>query len=191
MRRKLAVAVFIMLICLLASLPAMAADIFRFTDAAVTVYTGETVTPELIQDGKYLEGDVVWSVAGNKCSVDEEGNITGIAPGQSTVSAALKQNGKTVRSVKIYADGALGSRGAKLLEPYSDDPENTGLILESDEFYRHVCQKAYDAGYQVCCHAIGDGGVHHILDIYSEFLKGKNDLRWRIEHSQVVDEDDF
>ena len=101
MRRKLAVAVFIMLICLLASLPAMAADIFRFTDAAVTVYTGETVTPELIQDGKYLEGDVVWSVAGNKCSVDEEGNITGIAPGQSTVSAALKQNGKTVRSVKI------------------------------------------------------------------------------------------
>lgn len=97
----------------------------------------------------------------------------------------------TVRSVKIYADGALGSRGAKLLEPYADDPENTGLILESDEFYRHVCQKAYDAGYQVCCHAIGDGGVHHILDIYSDFLKGQNDLRWRIEHSQVVDEADF
>ena len=97
----------------------------------------------------------------------------------------------TVRSVKIYADGALGSRGAKLLEPYSDDPSNTGLIVESDDFYHHVCQKAYDAGYQVCCHAIGDGGVHHILDIYSEFLKGKNDLRWRIEHSQVVDEADF
>jgi hypothetical protein len=97
----------------------------------------------------------------------------------------------TVRSVKIYADGALGSRGAKLLEPYSDDPSNTGLIVENDDFYRHVCQKAYEAGYQVCCHAIGDGGVHHILDIYSEYLKGKNDLRWRIEHSQVVDEADF
>ena len=97
----------------------------------------------------------------------------------------------TVRSVKIYADGALGSRGAKLLIPYTDDPENTGLILESDEFYRHVCQKSYDASYQVCCHAIGDGGVHHILDIYSEYLKGQNDLRWRIEHSQVVDETDF
>ena len=97
----------------------------------------------------------------------------------------------TVRSVKIYADGALGSRGAKLLEPYSDDPENTGLMVENDEFYRHVCQKAYDAGYQVCCHAIGDGGVHHILDIYSEYLKGQNDLRWRIEHSQVVDNADF
>ena len=97
----------------------------------------------------------------------------------------------TVRSVKIYADGALGSRGAKLLEPYSDDPENTGLIVENDEFYLHVCQNAYEAGYQVCCHAIGDGGVHHILDIYSEYLKGKNDLRWRIEHSQVVSEEDF
>ena len=97
----------------------------------------------------------------------------------------------TVRSVKIYADGALGSRGAKLLEPYSDAPETSGLILESDEFYRHVCEKAYEAGYQVCCHAIGDGGVHHILDIYSEYLKGQNDLRWRIEHSQVVAEDDF
>ena len=97
----------------------------------------------------------------------------------------------TIRSVKIYADGALGSRGAKLLEPYADDPTNDGLILESDEFYRHVCQKAYDAGYQVCCHAIGDGGVHHILDIFSEYLKGKNDLRWRIEHSQTVADADF
>ena len=97
----------------------------------------------------------------------------------------------TVRSVKIYADGALGSRGAKLLEPYADAPETSGLILESDEFYHHVCQKALENGYQVCCHAIGDGGVHHILDIYSVFLKGPNDLRWRIEHSQVVDENDF
>lgn len=97
----------------------------------------------------------------------------------------------TVRSVKIYADGALGSRGAKLIEPYTDDPKNTGLMVESDDFYHHVCQKACDAGYQVCCHAIGDGGVRHILDIYSEYLKGPNDLRWRIEHSQVVDEADF
>ena len=65
----------------------------------------------------------------------------------------------TVRSVKIYADGALGSRGAKLIEPYADDPENSGLILENEEFYDKVCEKSYKAGYQVCCHAIGDGGV--------------------------------
>ena len=97
----------------------------------------------------------------------------------------------TVRSVKIYADGALGSRGAKLLEPYSDTQETTGLLVEDEDFYDHVCEKAYNAGYQVCCHAIGDGGVRMILNEYAKFLKGTNDLRWRVEHSQVVDPQDF
>jgi hypothetical protein len=97
----------------------------------------------------------------------------------------------TVRSVKIYADGALGSRGAKLLEPYSDAQETTGLLVEDEDFYDHVCEKAYNAGYQVCCHAIGDGGVRMILNEYAKFLKGTNDLRWRVEHSQVVDPQDF
>lgn len=97
----------------------------------------------------------------------------------------------TVRSVKIYADGALGSRGAKLLEPYSDAPETSGLFVESTDFYDHVCEKAYNAGYQVCCHAIGDGGVRMILNEYAKFLKGENDLRWRIEHSQVVNPQDL
>ena len=97
----------------------------------------------------------------------------------------------TVRSVKIYADGALGSRGARLLEPYSDAPETSGLFVENEDFYDHVCEKAYNAGYQVCCHAIGDAGVRMILNEYAKFLKGENDLRWRIEHSQVVDVQDF
>ena len=97
----------------------------------------------------------------------------------------------TVRSVKIYADGALGSRGAKLIEPYSDAPETSGLIVENEKFYNHVCEKAYNAGYQVCCHAIGDGGVRMILNEYAKFLKGENDLRWRVEHSQVVNPQDF
>ena len=97
----------------------------------------------------------------------------------------------TVRSVKIYADGALGSRGARLLEPYSDAPETQGLFVENEAFYDHVCEKAYNAGYQVCCHAIGDGGVRMILNEYAKFLKGENDLRWRIEHSQVVHTEDF
>lgn len=97
----------------------------------------------------------------------------------------------TVRSVKIYADGALGSRGAKLLEPYSDAPETSGLIVENEDFYGHVCEKAHNAGYQVCCHAIGDGGVRMILNEYSKYLKGKNDLRWRVEHSQIVNPQDF
>lgn len=97
----------------------------------------------------------------------------------------------TIRSVKIYSDGALGSRGAKLLEPYSDAPETSGLLVENEDFYDHVCEKAYNAGYQVCCHAIGDGGVRMILNEYAKFLKGENELRWRIEHSQVVHPEDF
>lgn len=97
----------------------------------------------------------------------------------------------TVRAVKIYADGALGSRGAKLIEPYSDAPETSGLMVCDDEFYNHVCEKAYQSGFQVCCHAIGDGGVRHLLNIYAAHLGGTNDLRWRMEHSQVVHPDDF
>ncbi|MBO4573766.1 MAG: amidohydrolase [Bacteroidales bacterium] len=104
---------------------------------------------------------------------------------------AIEKERLTVRSVKIYADGALGSRGAKLIEPYSDAPATSGLIVESEDFYDHVCEKAYNAGYQVCCHAIGDGGVRMILNEYAKFLKGGNDLRWRIEHSQVVHPQDF
>ncbi|MCQ2299090.1 MAG: amidohydrolase [Bacteroidales bacterium] len=108
-----------------------------------------------------------------------------------TKQGVIEKERLTVRSVKLYADGALGSRGAKLLAPYSDAPETDGLIVCPDSLYRHVCQMAYDAGYQVCTHCIGDGGVRHMLQIYGEFLKGSNDRRWRIEHSQVVDAADF
>ena len=96
-----------------------------------------------------------------------------------------------VQSVKLYTDGALGSRGAKLLQPYTDSPETEGFIVKDDSFYRQICRKAIDTGFQVCTHAIGDGGVRHTLDIYSEFLSENNDLRWRIEHSQIVDSTDF
>ncbi|MBI9052975.1 MAG: amidohydrolase [Bacteroidales bacterium] len=91
-----------------------------------------------------------------------------------------------VRSIKLYADGALGSRGAAMIESYSDDPDNNGLIVESTEFYHEMCKLAYENNYQVNTHAIGDSANRLILDIYSEYLKGSNDKRWRIEHSQVV-----
>lgn len=97
----------------------------------------------------------------------------------------------SVRGVKLYADGALGSRGANLIEPYTDDPANRGLMINTLEYLDGVCQRAYNAGYQVCTHAIGDAGVRNVLKVYANFLKGKNDLRWRIEHSQVVDSADF
>lgn len=97
----------------------------------------------------------------------------------------------TVRSIKIYADGALGSRGALLLKPYSDDPKNNGIQVETTEKLDSVCKIASDAGYQVCTHCIGDNAVRLMIDIYSKYLDENNDKRWRIEHSQVVDPQDM
>jgi predicted amidohydrolase YtcJ len=96
-----------------------------------------------------------------------------------------------VNSVKLYADGALGSRGACLLEPYSDDPGNHGLIIHPETYYREVIENALAHHYQVNTHAIGDSGNRFILDLYAEYLQGPNDRRWRIEHAQIVHEDDF
>lgn len=97
----------------------------------------------------------------------------------------------TVRTLKLYADGALGSRGAKLLEPYSDDETTDGLILFDEAFYNDLCQRAYDANYQVAMHAIGDAANRFTLNLYASFLKEKNDRRWRVEHAQIVHSDDF
>jgi len=97
----------------------------------------------------------------------------------------------TVRSIKIYADGALGSRGALLLKPYSDDPKNRGIQVERTEKLDSVCKIASDAGYQVCTHCIGDNAVRLMIDIYSKYLDENNDKRWRIEHSQIVDPQDM
>lgn len=96
-----------------------------------------------------------------------------------------------VCSLKLYADGALGSRGAHMLKPYADDPKNLGIKMYGDEYYDSLCGRAYDAGYQVCTHAIGDAAVRDMLRYYSTCLRGRNDRRWRIEHSQVVDSADF
>jgi predicted amidohydrolase YtcJ len=97
----------------------------------------------------------------------------------------------SITAVKMYADGALGSRGAKLIEPYSDEITKTGLILHENDFYTTIAQRAYDAGFQVNMHAIGDSAVRFVLELYTDKLKEKNDRRWRIEHSQVVAPDDF
>ncbi len=96
-----------------------------------------------------------------------------------------------VNTIKIYADGALGSRGALMLEDYSDDPGNKGLQIESQDFYDKICQLAYDNNYVVATHAIGDGGNRLVLDTYAKFLKGKNDRRWRVEHAQIIHPADF
>ena len=96
-----------------------------------------------------------------------------------------------VCSIKMYADGALGSRGALMIEPYSDEPGNKGLQVNRNEFYEKFCALALKYGYQANTHCIGDAANRLMLNIYAKYLKGKNDRRWRIEHAQVIDPHDF
>ncbi len=96
-----------------------------------------------------------------------------------------------VRTIKLYADGALGSRGALMLEDYSDNPGNRGLQIETQEYYDKICQLALDNNFTMATHAIGDSANRLMLNTYARFLKGKNDRRWRIEHAQIINPDDF
>ncbi len=103
----------------------------------------------------------------------------------------IKTDKLNVRSIKVYGDGALGSRGACLLEPYSDRIGHYGFLLSNPSHFDSVANWVYDKGWQMCAHAIGDSGNRTMLNIYAKYLKGKNDLRWRIEHAQVVSRYDF
>lgn len=91
----------------------------------------------------------------------------------------------TVRSVKLYADGALGSRGAALLAPYSDDAGNSGLLVSRLDHLEAVSRRARAAGFQVNAHAIGDRGVRNVIDAYTGAGVVASE-RYRIEHLQVI-----
>jgi predicted amidohydrolase YtcJ len=99
----------------------------------------------------------------------------------------------TIRAVKLYADGALGSRGALLLEDYADQPGHRGLQVTAADHMRDVMRAAGRAGFQVCAHAIGDGGNRLVLDLFAEVLGQMNltDPRWRVEHAQILDAADI
>jgi predicted amidohydrolase YtcJ len=103
----------------------------------------------------------------------------------------IKTDRLNVRSFKLYADGALGSRGACLLHAYNDRPKHTGFMLNTIAHYEKVLREIEANGFQACTHAIGDSANREILRIYGDILKGKNDKRWRIEHAQVVNQADF
>ncbi len=98
-----------------------------------------------------------------------------------------------MRGVKLYMDGALGSRGAALLDDYSDDPGNRGLLVTQPEAYEAAVRKAKRCGVQVATHAIGDRGNRLAIDTYQRVLgdEAKSDHRWRIEHAQIVSLDDI
>ncbi len=98
-----------------------------------------------------------------------------------------------MQGVKLYMDGALGSRGAALAEDYSDDPGNRGLLVTAPDAYEAAVRKARSCGVQVATHAIGDRGNRVVLDTYERVLGPGQDAthRWRIEHAQVVALDDI
>ncbi len=97
-----------------------------------------------------------------------------------------------VRSVKVYGDGALGSRGALLKQPYADvDSVHYGLLLKDRAHMLEVAKWCMDHDFQMATHCIGDSADRFMLDVYAEVLKGTNDKRWRIEHAQCMDPADF
>jgi predicted amidohydrolase YtcJ len=96
-----------------------------------------------------------------------------------------------VNSIKIYADGALGSRGAYLLEPYSDHDHHQGFLITDKDSLRKWAKACYNANFQMNVHSIGDGANNVVLQVMGDQLKQTNDRRWRIEHAQVVSDTDI
>ena len=106
-------------------------------------------------------------------------------------SGPYKTDKLFVNGFKVYADGALGSRGACLLHPYQDRKDWTGFLLANISHYDSLAAVLANSKFQMCTHAIGDSANRQILNIYNKYLQKGNDKRWRIEHAQVVNPNDF
>ncbi|MCW9707773.1 amidohydrolase [Fodinibius salsisoli] len=128
--------------------------------------------------------------------------IYGMIAGAGQTFDSLSQNGPVesyqndmlaLRSVKLYADGALGSRGAAMIKPYSDDPDNRGLLFSSEQEMTQKILKTASAGYQTNVHAIGDRANRVVLDAFANVKDslGNQSLRHRIEHAQIVAPEDI
>lgn len=108
-----------------------------------------------------------------------------------TKKGIIKTPHLNVRSFKVYGDGALGSRGAALKAPYSDRDKHYGALIYTPERYKEIAKQIADSEYQMNTHAIGDSANYLMLRTYHDVLKGQKDRRWRIEHAQIVDKNDF
>ncbi len=96
-----------------------------------------------------------------------------------------------VKSGKFYLDGALGSRGALLLEPYADDPENYGLQLMGQDYFEKWAQRLAEENWQMCVHTIGDSANRLAIEVFRQTSARKKDSRWRLEHAQIVSPEDL
>ncbi len=123
---------------------------------------------------------------------DEDGELVDAYLSQPPL-VGLYDDHLSLRAIKLYADGALGSRGAALLAPYSDDPENHGWLVSGPDYLEEMTRKALSAGWQVATHAIGDRANRTVLDAYERALAGVpgGDYRLRIEHAQVLAPEDI
>ena len=135
---------------------------------------------EKLQDSKALKMRLYLMLADKKANYD-----------YLFKRGAVKTERLHVRSFKVFADGALGSRGACLLQPYQDMPNKKGFLLSNPQHFEAVAKQIAKHDFQMCTHAIGDSANRSILKIYNKVLGGKNDKRWRIEHAQVVAPEDF
>ncbi len=108
-----------------------------------------------------------------------------------SIGKPLKTTKLNVRSFKFFADGSLGSRGACLLKPYSDQKTTNGMLLQKQELFEKKLNKIKDFGFQACTHAIGDSTNRTILKSYGKILKTSNDFRWRVEHVQCISPEDI
>jgi len=145
----------------------------------------------------YLENEMVHVIDSMQKSGELKMNIYGMLVPSEENRKEFLENGPyvtkklNIHAFKFFADGALGSRGAKLIEPYHDDAQNSGLsTLDTAEFLADL-KVMYDNGFQVNTHCIGDGANRQVLDAYGKVLKGTNDKRWRIEHAQILTPEDF
>jgi len=166
---------------LLAQEEAFSKGVTSFQDAGVGVGTLEMYR-RAIDDGDLKLR--VWAMV--SASIP---NLAEVLPAVRVVGYG--ENRLTVRAIKAYSDGALGSRGAWLLDPYDDDPGNTGHNTVPLEEIEAVARLALQHEYQLCTHAIGDRANQAVLDIYAtvfaEMPDEAQDARFRIEHSQILD----
>jgi len=103
----------------------------------------------------------------------------------------VKTDRLNLRSVKVWADGALGSRGAAMKDEYSDQPGKHGAMITGEAELTSLAKRIVNAGYQMNTHAIGDSANISVLRVYTEILKNEEDPRWRVEHAQIVSNSDF
>ena len=103
----------------------------------------------------------------------------------------IKTDRLNVQSVKVYADGALGSRGAALKQEYSDQHDHFGALVIGTDAFINLAEQIAKAGYQMNTHAIGDSANRFVLQTYQKTLKDLTNRRWRVEHAQIITDNDF